>query len=501
MKICWASARPGSSPGTRTILCLPYLEQTVSKSQVLIPNELSIETVSRSPFWRMRWKVSDGWKSKSTKLESQAEAEVHARQEYTKRQILKEHGLNIEGKKVSDISKLVYQYLVDRTANGTEKTTHAYYMGIIRKYIDPIAGDWPIRGISNEKMREYDNEITKRLGRIPAKGTFNQHNIVWRMIFSFARDKKWCSVDDVPELTVKDKGVKSERRPDLSLDEYKHLRRFLRTYHLSGIKYDTVYKRKVLREYVILLIASGMRPGKEPLSLKWKDIEIQGNDPVQINLTKGKTDARPIVPMNFIKPSLRRLKEVTGRTDDNDYLFCMPDGSQLKDESGLVTRMLNDAGLRVNKNGKKRTAYSLRHTYATFLRTYRDFSFDDLSENMGNSVLMIQRHYSHSNPADRAHKFATGKEKPTVSENKIDQILSLIKGDLSDDVKNQVTAMIENAGVKDDTVFLKSFEIEVKKWNVVAEGEHETATGSNLKYVFEAAQNRYHEFMEADSIW
>jgi len=53
--------------------------------------------------------------------------------------------------------------------------------------------------------------------------------------------------------------------------------------------------------------------------------------------------------------------------------------------NGTFRRLLRDAGLLLNQQGKTRTLYSLRHTYATQA---------PLARQMGNSAAMIERHYS-----------------------------------------------------------------------------------------------------------
>jgi integrase len=55
---------------------------------------------------------------------------------------------------------------------------------------------------------------------------------------------------------------------------------------------------------------------------------------------------------------------------------------------------MRDSGLLRDIDGKKRTLYSLRHTYATLALLTGDIDIHTLARQMGNSVLMIERHYS-----------------------------------------------------------------------------------------------------------
>ena len=64
---------------------------------------------------------------------------------------------------------------------------------------------------------------------------------------------------------------------------------------------------------------------------------------------------------------------------------------------GTFRQFLKDLNiLKDPRSGKVRTLYSLRHTYATFaLSLAKGTDIHLLARQMGTSVLMIERHYSH----------------------------------------------------------------------------------------------------------
>jgi integrase len=425
------------------------------------------------------------------------EAKQFARQEYAKQQVLIEHGLDKKKRGVSEVSAIYYQSLHDRMSSGSGKPIFERYMAIVRNYIDVIAGKWPISEVTNERIAEYEKQVTEMMGRVPSKGTINQHNIVWRQLFKMARDKKWCSANDVPELTIKDKGRQTESRPELSLDDYKVLCRFLRTYHKATPKYSVRFKRQVLREYCAFLVATGMRPGEEPLGLRWMHINQEGGH-IVVNVPDGKTGTRPVIAMSMIKPAIRRLKALTNHSDDEDLVFCNPDGSPLKDMSGMVGRLLTDAGLRVNSVGKNRTAYSLRHTYATFNIRYRGLNSDDLAKNMGTGVLMIDKHYSHVTPLDIADRLATGRTRQSTTERKVDYIHEMLKSKFSQEMRDVVVGFLEDNEFEDDYIAIRAVEIEMEKWEM-APSTRDRPTNENMDFIMEAAINRYSQFTEGEA--
>ena len=71
-------------------------------------------------------------------------------------------------------------------------------------------------------------------------------------------------------------------------------------------------------------------------------------------------------------------------------------------------------GLLYDRDGDKRSLYSLRHTYATLRLEKGDVSVYDLAMNMGCKVAQIENHYSHVLTQQRRHEITKTKRKTTV---------------------------------------------------------------------------------------
>ena len=65
--------------------------------------------------------------------------------------------------------------------------------------------------------------------------------------------------------------------------------------------------------------------------------------------------------------------------------------------------MLDKFKLLYNKEGKRRTIYSLRHTYATF-RIDDEVNPHLLARQMGTSIAMLESHYLHNRIKDSARQ-------------------------------------------------------------------------------------------------
>ena len=75
---------------------------------------------------------------------------------------------------------------------------------------------------------------------------------------------------------------------------------------------------------------------------------------------------------------------------------------------------MKDTGLLTcPRTGQDRTLYSLRHTYATFSLLNDGMDVHTLAVQMGTSILMIERHYSHLTPRLKK-EMLTGKRYDTA---------------------------------------------------------------------------------------
>ena len=89
--------------------------------------------------------------------------------------------------------------------------------------------------------------------------------------------------------------------------------------------------------------------------------------------------------------------------------FRLPDGTASQNLRQTFKRLMIDTGLLIcPRTGQNRTLYSFRHTYATFALLNDGKDIHTLAIQMGTSISMIERHYSHLTPRLRKEKF-TGK--------------------------------------------------------------------------------------------
>ena len=389
--------------------------------------------------WQYRIKRPKGdWEIRSTKTADLERAKQVATERYDEMRFLHKHELPLDkSKKFNDVASLYLKQLTDDIGASTGKAVCVSYASVINTWILPFFEGVALLEVDEDKIYQYEKHVQRSFGRTPAKTTINTHNVTLRAIFDLAARKKWIQRGAIPKLTVKGKGIKTKRRPHFKPNEWNKLTSFMNgKWQTDTRTWLGRYKRQVLRIYVLMIANTGMRPGGEPLNLKWKHVQpfkkpaskretfqvkllkddeeaAAGNETYLRLLVSGKTAEhetegyRSVIARHGVKLWLDQLAELTGRTDDEDYLFCLPDGSPIKDLPHMFTQLITDCNLLRDTQGNRRTLYSLRHTYATYRIIYANAPYEILALQMGTSVNMIEQHYSHLKVEDSAAMLAS----------------------------------------------------------------------------------------------
>ena len=110
---------------------------------------------------------------------------------------------------------------------------------------------------------------------------------------------------------------------------------------------------------------------------------------------EGKTGCRHMVPLRTVRYVLERRKLRCPNAGPEDFVMALPDGVMFNTFDSGVAGVLNLAGLRKDpKSGRNRGIYSCRHSYAT-RQVQDERNAQELADNMGTSLAMLQRSYFH----------------------------------------------------------------------------------------------------------
>ena len=165
--------------------------------------------------------------------------------------------------------------------------------------------------------------------------------------------------------------------------------------------------RPLLRDYVEMLLYTGMRHGTEAMRVRWQDLQWHTHKGVKYLRiwVSGKTGGRWLIAKHAAVEVLRRLHARQADIADVAFedvlttrvpqlLFRFSSGHQPHSLVGTFRKLMRDSGLLLDGAGQARTLYSLRHTYATLELLNNGTDIHTLARQMGNSAAMIERYYS-----------------------------------------------------------------------------------------------------------
>ena len=395
--------------------------RVISSETVVVKPEL-IRLVRRadSKKWQVHYKLENvkTWFRRSTDTTNVKEAARIAERIWMKATFDHEDGRPVTSKKFKPVAESVLRRLQEEIDAGTAKPSAKDYVSAIKLYLLPFYGNYNVDGIKPAVISEFHTWRRNKVGRELSGSAQNNHNAALNLIFDEAVERGYMTAYERPQL--KNTGSESDRRAEFTQDELETLMASVPKFISDGRTLRTRMIRELLTIYVPFMAATGMRPGTEAEFLEWRhiDVEIRDGQPVlHFRLQRGKRGPRNFVAHNSCWLLLERLRQLSpdlsGMTLDAvlkkrvpKLLFRLSDGSVPDNWNKPFRQWLEDTQLLICPvTGKERSLYSLRHYYAT-QRLLEGIPIHDLSEQMGTSVLMITKHYSHLTPLMKAKQFA-----------------------------------------------------------------------------------------------
>ncbi len=421
-------------------------------THVLIERELLLAQRPRSTVWQCRYCIDGMWQHVTTGERDLKLAKKRAHEMLVEAKLRKKMQVAPITRRFRDVAKHTLKRMEKETASGNGKASYRDYTLAINKYLIPILGSHHIDNIDYQTLQKLDDERRKKMGKEPTRSTLLTHNAALNLVFDEAVYRGYMVESSRPKLQTK--GKKSERRVEFSVDEVRAIRANFDAW-IERARSDAKPVRQLLKDYVEVLLDTGARPGKELLELRWVQVEIKmyptikktgeiikGNeydseeeDEVTINSNKtailkirnGKTGARTAIGR---LPTVKALNRIAQRNYSKTADELIEDGSNdlifkfkewlskeelaAKKRARMITptsfvklfnTYLDEHNLLTDPiTTKKRQFYSLRHTYATLALTNDRVPIHTLAKQMGTSVGMIEKHYSHLEPVKAVHQ-------------------------------------------------------------------------------------------------
>lgn len=410
-----------------------------------MPRALVLFKRPRSKVWQCRFHVDSKWQRQSTKEYALEKAKAVAHDLLVEANVRKKLKAAPITRTFKDIARHAVLRMEKQIADGEAKAMYKEYISIINKYLINFFGKYKVDSITHELIEKFEEWRIIRMGTVPKHSTTLNHNAAMNRVFDEAIYRGFMFEMNRPKLVAL--GKKSVRRAAFQLDEIRALKANFNEWINRG-KSDSIEIRALLRDYVFILLDTGMRPGTEINELTWGQIEIKlypnkkdaipvkkHTDPeleptkddsywIHPNITaiikirKGKTGSRDCIGRS---PTISALREIAKRNfnlDLNEVIKKHPlekiiafkelVTERQKDKqrspklkkptsfSKLFETYLKEHNLfKDSVTDQNRVLYSLRHTYATIALQIDNVEIHTLAVQMGTSVAMIEQHYSH----------------------------------------------------------------------------------------------------------
>lgn len=393
---------------------------TANAQQIhLRDGEVVLYRRSRSLLYQCRYKLADGtWYRQSTRKASIEHAVAVACDLYDEARYRQRLGLAHQTHTFAQIAAVTLAELRVKIDASTGRTAYSDYVGCIEKYFVPYFKDKRLEELTHTDIVEFELWRDRQMRRKPKASTLMNFASAWNKLLAVAVERGYISERvPVPKLTTK--GEKGKTRPAFSEEEINTLLTFMETWQHEGLRVVEKEIRPLLRDYIEMLLLTGMRHGTEAMGICWRHIEWHTDKGVRYLRiwVDGKTGGRWLIAKHRAVEVLKRLHarqtdikhvdfEELLKTRVPHLLFRFSNGYQPPSMNGTFRRLMRDTGLLKNTEGQTRTLYSLRHTYATFELLRNSTDIHTLSKQMGNSAAMIEKHYSKLTATMAADKLA-----------------------------------------------------------------------------------------------
>ncbi len=365
---------------------------------------------TNSPHWQCSCSIAGKQMRTSTKEESLARAKDVARDWY----------LGLMGKyRAGEIKdgtpfKKAAQHFLQEYTIITEGERNAKYVeghGIrLRVHLLPFFGDKMVEEITPGLVQEYRvHRMTSRLDKEgkpkrPSRSTIHSEIITLRHVLKTAQRHGWLSY--LPDISAPYKtSGKIAHRAWFSPEEYKQL------YKATGERAKHPKKERWrsacedLHDYVLFMVNSGLRPD-EAKRIELRDVEIVADGPKDEKIlhiaVRGKRGVGYCKTMPGAVLPFQRMKK-RHNLGPTDLIFP-------KIQRELFNTILDELGMKSDREGNPRTAYSLRHTYISF-RLIEGADIYQVAKNCRTSVEMIEKFYA-SHIKDMIDASAINKRRP-----------------------------------------------------------------------------------------
>lgn len=259
----------------------------------------------------------------------------------------------------------------------------------LAKHLIPFFDSRPLAEIDSGEIADYRVHRMNAPcgGRPPARSTLHQEIVCLRQVLKTAIRHRW--LDHLPDLSAPyGRSGKVSHRAWFSPEEWSLFEEALHDRVARPRKTRWLEAGVNLRDYALIMISTGLRPD-EALRLEYRDVavitdEATGERILEIAV-RGK---RGVGWCKSMPEAVEPFCRLTARNDGRPLDRVFPTFQR-----ELFNTILGELGLKFDREGRRRTAYSLRHTYIS-MRLMDGADIYQVAKNCRTSVEMIETYYA-----------------------------------------------------------------------------------------------------------
>ncbi len=357
----------------------------------LMGGKLHLYKRENSDYWQCSTYLGGKNRRVSTKEESLAKAKDFAEDWY-----LELFGKHRRGeiknektfKQAADQFMKEYEIITEGQRNVDYVDGHKRRLKI---HLIPFFGSMGLSEINSAKLQEYRihrrEKAMEKWGKPPARNTIHQEIVALRQTLKLAMRHGW--LQHLPDFSEPYRSSgKVSHRGWFSPEEYKQLYEATRRRAQKPTRKRYTWESEQLHDYVLFMANTGLRPD-EAARLEYRDVVIVDDEATSETIleisVRGKRGVGYCKSMpGAVHPFKRLVKRNT--PEKTDLIFP-------KSHRELFNTILAEEGLKVDREGQPRTAYSLRHTYIC-LRLMEGADIYQVAKNCRTSVEMIEKYYA-----------------------------------------------------------------------------------------------------------
>jgi len=342
----------------------------------ILGGKVRIYQRGNSQYWQCAGRFGGQNHRTSTKTDSLSQAKDFAEDWYLELRGKHRRG-EVHGEKTfgDAVSQFLREYEIITEGERSPKWVEGH-KARIRLHLMPFFGELPLSQVTAGKVQEY------RIHRIDTSKTGKL-----RQVMKAALRHNWVS--HLPDFAPPYKtSGKVSHRAWFSPDEYKSLYEATRKNMQQAEGSKRKYLAAQLHDKVLFMANTGIRPD-EANWLEYRDVEIVEDDAtgetileIQVRGKRGVGYCKST--SGAVRPFERMVER--NQPEPTDRLFPV-------DHKRQFNRILEELSLKFDREGNRRTLYSLRHSYISF-RLLEGADIYQIAKNCRTSVEMIEKHYA-----------------------------------------------------------------------------------------------------------